>query len=187
MTNFSRALILLAMLSTASGWGLPSHDPLLSWNDTGEVDGARDQRQLHDSCTGITTVANSPFGAYENIHEGIAVSFPKITDLNAVTFTLDLFNGLGVRRFTGGAFIEGSKFSLKRISPRAGAFTENLDIQWCPNQNYFQVTVFGATNTLVYTPSCDSSWSVSPPRACLVHCPCVTLHTARACPQQRVL
>ena len=38
------------MLSSASGWGLPSHDPLLSSNEstniTGGVDGARDQRQL---------------------------------------------------------------------------------------------------------------------------------------------
>ena len=46
MINSSRVLV-LAMLSTASGWGLPSHDPLFSSNDTaGGVDGARDQRQL---------------------------------------------------------------------------------------------------------------------------------------------
>ena len=173
MINSSRVLV-LAMLSSASGWGLPSHDPLLSWNDTGEVDGARDQRQLHDSCTGITTVANSPFGAYAA--ENIAVTFPKITDLNDVPFTLELsfVNGGQPRHFTGGAF-EGSKFSLQRTSPSAGAGAPG-DIEWCPNQNYFLVTAYGVTNTLVYTPSCDHSWSVSPPRACPVHCPCVTSH-----------
>ena len=47
MINSSRVLV-LAMLSSASGWGLPSNDTLLSWNDTGEVD-ARDQRQLQNS------------------------------------------------------------------------------------------------------------------------------------------
>ena len=35
----SSLMLVLAMLSSASGWGLPS-------NDTGGVDGARDQRQL---------------------------------------------------------------------------------------------------------------------------------------------
>ena len=186
MINSSRVLV-LAMLSKVSGWGLPSHDPLFSSNGMGGVDGARDQRQLHDSCTGITTEANSPFGAYENIQEGIAVTFPEITDLNAVPFTLDLGFGLGVQGYTGGAF-DGSKFILQGISPPPNPFTANLDIEWCPNQNYFLVTVFGDTNTLVYTPSCDHSWSVSPPRACPVHCPLRSIyHTARACPQQRVL
>ena len=174
MINSSRVLV-LAMLSKVSGWGLPSHDPLFSSNGMGGVDGARDQRQLHDSCTGITTEANSPFGAYENIHEGIAVTFfTQITDLNDVPFTLELssVNGGQPRPFTGGAF-DGSKFILQGISPPPNDFTANLDIQWCPNQNYFQVTVFGFTNTLVYTPSCDHSWSVSPPRACPVLSPCV--------------
>ena len=49
MINSSRALV-FAMLSSASGWGLPSHDPLLSSNEstniTGGVDGPRDRRQL---------------------------------------------------------------------------------------------------------------------------------------------
>ena len=45
MINSSRVLV-LAMLSSASGWGLPSHDSLLSSNGMGGVDGARDQRQL---------------------------------------------------------------------------------------------------------------------------------------------
>eukprot|EP00964_Phaeocystis_antarctica_P128159 scaffold91898_cov69-Phaeocystis_antarctica.AAC.1 len=48
MINSSRALV-FAMLSSASGWGLPSHDPLLSSNEstdiTGGVDGPRDRRQ----------------------------------------------------------------------------------------------------------------------------------------------
>jgi hypothetical protein len=38
-------VLVFAMLSSASGWGLPKDDPLSS-NDTGGVDGARDQRQL---------------------------------------------------------------------------------------------------------------------------------------------
>ena len=49
MINSSRVLV-LAMLSTASGWGLPSHDPLLSSNEstniTDGVDDERDRRQL---------------------------------------------------------------------------------------------------------------------------------------------
>lgn len=45
MINPSHALV-FAMLSTASGWGLPSHDDsLLSPNESG-VDGPRDRRQL---------------------------------------------------------------------------------------------------------------------------------------------
>ena len=61
MINSSRVL-LLAMLSTASGWGLPSHDPLLSWNETGGVDGARDQRQLqwHGKGKGDGVVSRQP-------------------------------------------------------------------------------------------------------------------------------
>ena len=103
------------------------------------------------SCTGTTTVAKSPFGEYANenpkIYEITKVTFPKIKDINApVTFTLDLGDGLGVRGFTGGAF-EGSarrEFSLQGTYPPAGAFAlNNLDIQWCPDQNYFQVTVDG--------------------------------------------
>ena len=118
-------------------------------------------------------MANAPFGAYKG--DGVAVTFPKITDLNAVPFALELkyVNGGQPRYFTGGAF-EGSKFSLENTSPAAGDGAPAY-IQWCPNQNYFQVTDDGVTNTLVYTPSCDSSWSVSPPRACPVHCPCVAL------------
>ena len=224
MINSSRVLV-LAMLSTASGWGLPSHDPrqllpldpeLENYDDYGGGRGggnggggpvsrqppaprALALRPVPASglyrrfcalslstfraqapgprCTGITTEANSPFGAYENIQEGIAVTFPEITDLNAVPFTLDLGFGLGVQGYTGGAF-DGSKFSLQGISPSPNPFTANLDIQWCPNQNYFQVTTSGVgPNTLFsqgtsgLTTSCDSSWSVSPPRACPVHCP----------------
>ena len=49
MINSSRALV-FAMLSTASGWGLPSHDPPLSSNEstnvTGGTDSPRDRRQL---------------------------------------------------------------------------------------------------------------------------------------------
>ena len=40
-------MLVFAMLSSASGWGLPSHDPPLSSNEsTGGVDGARVRRQL---------------------------------------------------------------------------------------------------------------------------------------------
>ena len=46
MINSSRVLV-FAMLSTASGWGLPSQDsPNESTDITGGVDGARDRRQL---------------------------------------------------------------------------------------------------------------------------------------------
>ena len=112
------------------------------------------------------------------LHPAVCVQeFPSAfpADLNDVPFTLELsfVNGGQPRHFTGGAF-EGSKFSLQRTSPSAGAGAPG-DIEWCPNQNYFLVTAYGVTNTLVYTPSCDHSWSVSPPRACPVHCPCVAL------------
>ena len=69
MINSSRALV-FAMLSSASGWGLPSHDPLLSSNEstniTGGVDGPRDRRQLgHElgsgsSCDGSWSVLPAP-------------------------------------------------------------------------------------------------------------------------------
>ena len=187
MINSSRVLV-LAMLSSASGWGLPSHDPLLSWNDTGEVDGARDQRQLQYSCTGITTEANSPFGAYAA--EGVTVTFfTPITNLNAVPFTLELsvVDGGQPRDFDGGAF-EGSArrvFSLQGAAPPAAPFAlNNLDIEFCPNQNYFQVATTlpsGVTvgpNTLRWQGSSGSScnvvesWSVLPaPRATLTSPP----------------
>ena len=48
MINPSHALI-LAMLSTASGWGLPSHDDSLLSPNESEVDGPRDRRQLQGS------------------------------------------------------------------------------------------------------------------------------------------
>ena len=98
-------------------------------------------------CTGTTTVANAPVGAYAS--STTTVTFPKITDLKAVPFTLELkyVNGGQPRDFTGGAF-EGSKFSLQRTSPPAGAGAPAY-IEWCPNQNYFQVTVNGVTNTLL--------------------------------------
>ena len=51
MINSSHALLVFAMLSTASGWGLPSHDSLLSPNESG-VDGPRDRRQLQGSPSG---------------------------------------------------------------------------------------------------------------------------------------
>ena len=99
------------------------------------------------ACTGITTEANSPFGAYAA--EGVTVTFfTPITNLNAVPFTLELsvVDGGQPRDFDGGAF-EGSarrEFSLQGTYPPAGAFAlNNLDIQWCPDQNYFQVTVDG--------------------------------------------
>ena len=47
MINSSHALV-FAMLSTASGWGLPSHDSLHSPNESA-VDGPRDRRQLQGS------------------------------------------------------------------------------------------------------------------------------------------
>ena len=125
------------------------------------------------SCTGITTEANSPFGAYAA--EGIAVTFfTQITNLNAVPFTLELNND-EPEDFTGGALVGSDKreFSLQGTSPPAAPFAlNNLDIQWCPDQNYFQVTLFGVTNTLrsqgsTSGSSCDvvESWSVLPPRA----------------------
>ena len=147
-------------------WGLPS-------NDTGGVDGARDQRQrlLQNSaqqagpCTGTTTVANSPFGAYaaENIVK--VTFFSTITNLNAVPFTLELLNG-EPKDFIGD--FDGSKF-IPRPGPASG---DVPDIQWCPNQNYFQVKVESspATKTVPFQGSsgsyCDQSWSVRPaPRA----------------------
>ena len=48
MINPSHALI-LAMLSTASGWGLPSHDDSLLSPNESKVDGPRDRRQLQGS------------------------------------------------------------------------------------------------------------------------------------------
>ena len=128
------------------------------------------------ACTGITTEANSPFGAYAA--EGVTVTFfTPITNLNAVPFTLELsvVDGGQPRDFDGGAF-EGSArrvFSLQGAAPPAAPFAlNNLDIQWCPDQNYFQVTLFGVTNTLrsqgsTSGSSCDvvESWSVLPPRA----------------------
>ena len=44
-------------------------------------------------CTGTTTVANSPFGAYAAENLVKVTFFSKITNLNAVPFTLELFNG----------------------------------------------------------------------------------------------
>ena len=162
----SSRVLVLATFSSASGWGLPS-------NDTGGVDGARDQRQrlLQNSaqqagpCTGTTTVANSPFGAYaaENIVK--VTFFSTITNLNAVPFTLELLNG-EPKDFIGD--FDGSKF-IPRPGPASG---DVPDIQWCPNQNYFQVKVESspATKTVPFQGSsgsyCDQSWSVRPaPRA----------------------
>ena len=68
MINSSRALV-FAMLSTASGWALPSHDSLLSSNEstsiTGGVDGPRDRRQLGygSSCDGGWSVLPAPRAA----------------------------------------------------------------------------------------------------------------------------
>ena len=103
----------------------------------------------------------------------IAFTFPKITPNTLwqplteqrVKFTQELtgcmfdqsldpspcvaFKGTKVQTFTDGAFqgagIEGSVFIPKPPSP-AGKFDINdlLYIKWCPNQNYFQVTVAGA-------------------------------------------
>eukprot|EP00964_Phaeocystis_antarctica_P009205 scaffold4996_cov49-Phaeocystis_antarctica.AAC.2 len=66
MINSSHALLVFAMLSTASGWGLPSHDSLLSPNEstqvTGGVDGPRDRRQLGwgSSCDSGWSVVPAP-------------------------------------------------------------------------------------------------------------------------------
>ena len=66
MINSSHALLVFAMLSTASGWGLPSHDSLLSPNESthaaGGVDGPRDRRQLGwgSSCDGGWSVVPAP-------------------------------------------------------------------------------------------------------------------------------
>ena len=61
MINSSHALLVFAMLSTASGWGLPSHDSLLSPNESG-VDGPRDRRKLGSgsSCDGSWSVLPTP-------------------------------------------------------------------------------------------------------------------------------
>ena len=46
-------VLVFAMLSSASGWGLPSGDPLLSSNESknvaGGTDGPRDRRQMAES------------------------------------------------------------------------------------------------------------------------------------------
>ena len=65
MINSSLALV-FAMLSTASGWGLPALDSLLSPNEsthaTGGVDGPRDRRQLGSgsSCDGGWSALPAP-------------------------------------------------------------------------------------------------------------------------------
>ena len=65
MINSSHALV-FAMLSTASGWGFPSLDSLLSPNEsthvTGEVDGPRDRRQLGSGsrCDSDWSVLSTP-------------------------------------------------------------------------------------------------------------------------------
>ena len=140
------------------------------------------------ACTGITTEPNSPFGAYAA--EGVTVTFfTPITNLNAVPFTLELsvVDGGQPRDFDGGAF-EGSArrvFSLQGAAPPAAPFAlNNLDIEFCPNQNYFQVATTlpsGVTvgpNTLRWQGSSGSScnvvesWSVLPaPRATLTSPP----------------
>ena len=127
-------------------------------------------------CTGITTVANSPFGAYAagNTPAGrIAVTFPQITNLNAVPYILELRNE--ETTFPDGAF-QGNTFKPRGPNPPPGFFN-SLNIKWCPNQNYFQVPIDGVTYTLFsqgtssLTTSCDSSWSVSPPAPVLSTAP----------------
>ena len=65
MINPSHALV-FAMLSTASGWGFPSLDSLLSPNEsthvTGGVDGPRDRRQLGSGsrCDSDWSVLSTP-------------------------------------------------------------------------------------------------------------------------------
>ena len=61
MINSTRHALVFAMLSTASGWGLPSHDSLLSPNESG-VDGPRDRRKLGSgsSCDGSWSVLPTP-------------------------------------------------------------------------------------------------------------------------------
>ena len=74
MINSSHALV-FAMLSTASGWGLPSHDSLHSPNESG-VDGPRDRRhtQLYLPQTNSTRNAESlglsPKLTADRIHGG---------------------------------------------------------------------------------------------------------------------
>ena len=112
----------------------------------------------------------------------IALTFQKITDLNDnVTFTQELtgcmfdqsldpspcveFEGTRVNTFTDGAF-QGSEFIP--TAPSEGFDINNfLDIQWCPNQNYFQVKVAGEGPYTLRSQGrsgsgCDESWSVLP-------------------------
>ena len=139
------------------------------------------------SCTGITTVANSPFGAYAAEIPGfivdrdtetpagpVAVTFPPITNLNVVPYILELRNK--ETTFPDGAF-QGNTFKPRGLNNPPPGFFNSLDIQWCPNQNWFQVPIDGVTYTLLsqgtsgLTTSCDSSWSVSPPAPVLSTAP----------------
>jgi len=144
---------------------------------------ANASRQLQAfDCTGTTTVANSPFGEYANenplayspfanVNRKISVKFPKITDLKKITYTLELDNGVVSR--TDGAF-EGSKLIPKPRAPctiacqadgtekrRLDGTSPTLDIQWCPDQNKFQVTVNPFTPGRVHytlSPLMDWKW-----------------------------
>ena len=107
-------------------------------------------------CTGTTTCANAPIGEYvaENVPLGpsvvsrVAVTFNKITNLNHVPYKFELTGFGGLKGDFIGAF-EGSEFI-----PKAWADTDFLDIQWCPNQHYFQVTVAGQPGLYtLYKPS----------------------------------
>ena len=72
-----------------------------------------------------------------------------------VTFQCVAFQGTKQRTFTDGAFkadgYQGSKFiPTAPLPPGSPGFDINnfLDIQWCPNQNWFLVTIAGVTYIL---------------------------------------
>ena len=75
MINSSHALV-FAMLSTASGWGFPSLDSLLSPNEsthvTGGVDGPRDRRRLASSCDGWCVCPPRP--CFSLVHVSVPLS-----------------------------------------------------------------------------------------------------------------
>ena len=74
----------------------------------------------------------------------IAVTFSKVTDLNAVQYILELGNQKNT--FTDGAFVgRGFRvFKPRGPNPPPGfAFYKLLFIEWCANQNYLEVTVDG--------------------------------------------
>ena len=101
----------------------------------------------------------SPFGAYAAEIPGfivdrdsetpagpVAVTFPPITNLNVVPYILELRNK--ETTFPDGAF-QGNTFKPRGLNNPPPGFFNSLDIQWCPNQNWFQVSIAGVTYTLL--------------------------------------